>query len=105
MRRFVQLAVLVLAASAWAQSIDELQKRERCAVRVSIALTGRAPDTNLLASEDPQALADALLDTTDFIERYARFVNTQFNRVPGAAAEQDSAYYLAWDVLQNHKPW
>src|SRR5438132_499790 len=64
MRRFLQLEVLVLAASAWAQSIDELQKRERCAVRVSIALSGKTPDANLLASEDRQALADALLDTT-----------------------------------------
>jgi hypothetical protein len=74
-------------------------------VRVSIALTGKAPDADFLSSQDPQARADALLDTTDFIERYARFVNTAFNRTPGATAEQDSAYYLAWEVLQKHKPW
>jgi hypothetical protein len=105
MRRSLGLAVLVVAATAAAQSNEELEKRERCAVRVSIAITGKAPDADLLSSPDPQARADALLDTTDFIERYARFVNTTFNRVPGQTADADSAYYLAWEVLQNHRPW
>jgi hypothetical protein len=105
MNRIIALHAVLAASVAVAQSNDETEKRERSAVRVSIALTGKAPDADLLSSIDPQARADALLDTTDFIERYARFVNTQFNRVPGQTSEQDSAYYLAWEVLQKHRPW
>jgi hypothetical protein len=105
MNRIISLVAVLATTAAAAQSNEELERRERCAVRVSIALTGKGPDADLLASEDPQSHADALLDTTDFIERYARFVNTAFNRTPGALAEQDSAYYLAWEVLQNHRPW
>lgn len=105
MIRIASFFVVLAAGAALAQSNEEVEKRERCAVRVSIALTGKAPDADLLTSQDPQARADALIDTTDFIERYARFINTQFNRTPGATAEQDAPYYLAWEILQQHKPW
>jgi len=105
MNRIISIAAVLIAATSFAQTSDELAQRERCAVRMSIAITGKAPDANLLASQDPQAMADSLLTTTDFVERYARFINTQFNRTPGASAEQDSAYYLAWEVLQKNKPW
>jgi hypothetical protein len=105
MIRSLYILTLVLAGAAFAQSSEELEKRERCAVRVSIALTGKAPDADLLQSQDPQAHADALLDSTDFIERYARFINTQFNRTPGQRAEEDAPYYLAWQVLQHRRPW
>jgi hypothetical protein len=87
------------------QTAAELDKRERCAVRLSIALTGKTPTTDLLQSVDPQAQADALLDTTDFIERFARFTNTAFNRSPGATSEEDAPYYVAWEVLSKRKPW
>ncbi|MBK7864515.1 MAG: DUF1585 domain-containing protein [Archangiaceae bacterium] len=105
MIRIAALVAVLSATAALAQSNEELEKRERCAVRVAIAITGKGPDAELMASIDPQARADGLLDTTDFIERYARFINTQFNRTPGAVAEQDSAYYLAWEILQKHRPW
>lgn len=105
MTRINFLIAVVASTAALAQTADELEKRERCAVRVSIALTGKAPTPDLLSSVDPQARADSLIDTTDFIERYARFINTQFNRTPGASAEQDAPYYLAWEILQKRKPW
>ena len=105
MNRFLSITAMLAATAALAQSNEELEKRERCAVRVSIALTGKSPDAEFLSSIDPQARADALLDTTDFIERYARFVNTQFNRTPGATSEEDAPYYLAWEILQKRKPW
>jgi hypothetical protein len=105
MNRILIMTLTLVAATAFAQSADELQRRERCAVRVSIAITGKSPGADLLASSDPQAHADALLQTTDFMERYSRFINTQFNRTPGATDEQDAPYYLSWYVLQNHLQW
>jgi len=105
MTRINVLIAVFASTAALAQTAEELDKRERCAVRVAIALTGKAPTADLLSSVDPQARADSLIDTTDFIERYARFINTTFNRTPGATAEADAPYYLAWEVLQKRKPW
>ncbi len=105
MTRTISLLLLAMSQAAWAQSTDQLQTRERCAVRVAIAITGRSPSADLLSAEDPQSLVDSLLETTDFIERYARFVNTQFNRMPGATDVEDAPYYLAWEILQNQLPW
>lgn len=99
------IAALVSSAAFAQQATEELDKRERCAVRIAIALTGKAPLADLLQSPDPQAQADALLDTTDFIERFARFTNTSFNRTPGATSEEDAPYYVAWEVLSKRKPW
>lgn len=105
MSRIIPIIVVLAATAALAQSNEELERRERCAVRVSIAITGKAPSADMLASIDPQARADGLLDTTDFIERYARFVNTKWNRTPGATSEEDAPYHLAWKILQERKPW
>lgn len=93
------------AATATAQSTEELQRRERCAVRLSVAIVGKAPSAALLSSVDPQAQADQLLDTVDFVERFARFTNASFNRAPGATAEEDAPYYLAWELLSRRRPW
>ena len=105
LQRLTGLLVAVATASAFAQTVDELQKRERCAVRMTVSIIGKAPSLGMLQSVDPQAQADQLLDTVDFTERFARFVNKRFNRTPGAAAEDDAPYYLAWEVLSKHKPW
>lgn len=105
MRRLLGLGAVVVALTAQAQSAEELDRRERCAVRLSVAITGKAPGLDLLTSIDPQAQADALLDTVDFVERFARFTNASFNRNPGMSAEDDVAYYLAWEVLSKRQPW
>ena len=107
MRNYIAVALIagLFTFAAHAQTAEELDKRERCAVRISIALTGKAPTQDLMQSVDPQAQADAMLDTTDFIERFARFTNTSFNRNPGATTEEDAPYFVAWEVLSKHKPW
>ena len=107
MRNFTSIALLTALCTlpAHAQVAEELDKRERCAVRLSVALLGKSPTLDLLQSVDPQAQADAMLDTTDFIERFARFTNTSFNRSPGATSEEDAPYYVAWEVLSKRKPW
>src|SRR5207302_11050020 len=68
-------------------------------------LTGRPPDADFFSAIDPQARVDALLDTTDFVERFSRFTNTTFNRTQGMTAEEDAPYYLAWEILSKHQPW
>lgn len=105
MIRLTGLFACLLTATTLAQSQDELDRRERCAVRLSVALTGKSPTIELLSSPDPQASADALLDTVDFIERFARFTNASFNRTPGAVAEEDAPYYVAWEVLSKRRAW
>jgi hypothetical protein len=105
LQRMTGLLTAVMAATSFAQTIDELQKRERCAVRLSVALVGKAPALGLLQSIDPQASVDQLLDSTDFVEKFSRFANATFNRTPGAAAEEDAAYFLAYEVLSKRKAW
>ena len=81
------------------------EKAERCATRVSIALTGKTATSELLAAADPQANVDAILADAAFIERFARFVNSEFNTEPGETAADDSAYTLAKYILEQKKPW
>ncbi|MFT3840467.1 MAG: hypothetical protein QM723_25990 [Myxococcaceae bacterium] len=99
------VTLLAVATAAHAQTAEQLMKRERCAVRLSVAITGKSPTYDLMNSPDPQAQADALLSTVDFTERFSRFINTQFNRTPGATDEQDSAYYLAYKILNEGRQW
>jgi hypothetical protein len=104
--RTVAALALVLAAlpSGPAHAADPQQKA-RCATRLSIAVLGKSPSAALLAADDPQASVDAMLASPDFIERFATFVNREFNDQPGTAATQDSAYFLSRYVLTNNRPW
>lgn len=109
MRGLIAAAVVVAASQAHAQTavgapVDP-QRSERCAVRVAIALTGKSPSPAVLSSSNPQLEVPSLLGTDAFIERFARFINTTFNDVPGTNAVDDAAYHLARYVLLNHKPW
>ncbi|WP_394844017.1 hypothetical protein LZC95_44060 [Pendulispora brunnea] len=79
--------------------------RERCATRISIALVGKGASEALLASSDPSSSVDALLESGDFVERFARFVNAEFNRDPGKDSAEDASYHLAKYVVKNGKPW
>jgi hypothetical protein len=105
LQRMTVVLAMAVAASSFGQTIDELQKRERCAVRLSVAIVGKTPAPGLLQSIDPQASADPLLESVDFVEKFARFTNAHFNRTPGATAEEDAPYYLAWEVLSKKKQW
>jgi hypothetical protein len=100
------LLVLAVAAShAWAQQAMSADKAERCATRLSIALTGKSASSPAMSNPAPQSDVDAYVASADFQERFSRFVNASFNNDPGETAVQDPAYYLAKYVLQNDLKW
>jgi len=107
------LAPLVAVAVALATSSsspvraegEEVEKRERCATRVSIAFLGQSPSAALMAAADPQAEVDGILTNPAFIERFARFANSKLNDTPGETIPEDASYTLAKYVLTNGKPW
>src|SRR5438477_5179946 len=100
------LVALTMAAShAWAQAAMPADQAERCATRLSIAITGKSPTTALFTNANPQSQANALINSADFQERFARFVNAEFNDDPAPTAVEDAAYYLAKYVLTNNLKW
>ncbi|MDQ3365216.1 MAG: hypothetical protein M3680_07295 [Myxococcota bacterium] len=100
----VAVASLATVRSAAHEAPDEAA-RVRCATRLSLSLTGRAPSAELLASADPQAQADALLADPTFVEQFARFVNSELNPEPGETPASDASYFLARHVLESQRPW
>ena len=108
--RFKAAAVLAVFVpggnSAIAQtSTDPSKSPQRCASRLSIAFWGVAPDGPLASSNTPQTLADQLTADPRFHERFASFVNSEFNHAPGGNTAEDAVYHLAKHVLQNNLPW
>ena len=102
------LAVAVgalLPMRAHADGGDPTEARERCSTRLSIAILGTSPSAALVQSTDPQSQVDAMLGDPAFQERFARFVNSQFDDDPGQKPADDADYWLAKYVLQNAKPW
>lgn len=97
------IAMLVLLPGLAAAQTTEA--RERCATRLSSALLGKSPTSTLLAAADPQASVDAMIASADFQERFARYVNSQFNPDPGLTVADDASYWLAKYVLVNNLPW
>ena len=77
----------------------------RCAIRLSIALLGAGADPAVLSSADPQAQVDAMLGTPAFADRFARFVNSEFNGGPSTGPTDDPVYYLSKYVVTQKKPW
>jgi hypothetical protein len=96
---------IVGGRAAEANDPHTVERRERCAIRLAVALTGEAPDDALFGAVDPQREVDRLLARPSFRERFARFANTSFNPRPGAAAGQDAVYYVARRVLDGDRPW
>jgi hypothetical protein len=92
-------------ARAEGSEADKAEQNERCAIRLSIALVGKSADAQLLASPDPQSQVDAMLATPEFADRYASFINAEFNGGPQASAADDPVYFLAKYVIANDKPW
>ena len=58
-----------------------------------------------ISSANPQNDFDTLVATPAFQERFSRYINSKFNRTPGATPSEDASYYLAKYVLANDKPW
>ncbi|HUS31107.1 MAG TPA: hypothetical protein VMZ53_21500 [Kofleriaceae bacterium] len=106
------LGVPLAAVALWSSSgtshsqtpADEAAK-VRCATRLSLSLTGKAPNAALLAAADPQAQIDTLLADPAFVEQFSRFVNSELNPEPAMAPAQDATYFMAKYVLENQKPW
>lgn len=95
----------VLGGSVALAQDEAALAKERCATRVSIALLGQSPSTELLASENPQSSVAAYLESNAFIDRFARFANKQFNDEPGATPDEDAAFYMVREVLRRKLPW
>lgn len=87
-----------------AESAESL-KDKRCATRLSISITGTAPESSLFTNSDPQSQAEQLFATDAFRERFARFINSKFNDEAGSIPEEDAPYYLAKYVLENNLKW
>jgi hypothetical protein len=103
-RKAILVMSVLAAATATAQTVTA-EKTERCATRLSISLLGKSPVAALMSDASPQNQVDAMLQSADFQERFARFVNSTFNDNPGATPSEDSAYYLTKYVLTNGKTW
>ncbi|MEW5741436.1 MAG: hypothetical protein AB1938_21120 [Myxococcota bacterium] len=107
-RRLVIFSLLSAGVAQAQSSVGapvDPQRAERCAVRLAVAFTGKSPDAALLGTADPQTGVSALLTNAAFIERFSRFINSQFNDEPGATSQEDAAYHLTKYVLTNSKPW
>lgn len=106
----VVAAIIIAATSTPKRAVadaqtDAAEKAERCATRISIAMVGEGASAQLLASPTPQTAFDTLVKDPRFQERFSRFINSQFNQVPGATAAEDASYYMTKYVLTNEKPW
>jgi hypothetical protein len=106
------MGVPLAALASWASISDspasapaDEAARVRCATRVSLALTGRAPSEALLAEADPQSKVDELLADPAFVDQFARYVNSEMNPEPGETPAADATFFLAKHVLENGKPW
>lgn len=76
-----------------------------CARRVAIGITGKAPSAALLASQNPQGEVDQLIASTDFIERFSGFINSEMNLNGGASSVEDASYHMMKYVLTNNLPY
>ena len=92
-------------AHAGGAEADKAEASERCSIRLAIALKGTSADAALLSAADPQSSVDAMVDGPEFADRYARFINSEFNGGPAISATDDPVYYLAKYVLTQKKPW
>ena len=78
---------------------------ERCANRLSIAFVGKTASNDSMTSPDPKLSLDGFLATDDFRERFARFINTEFNNAPGMSSLEDAPYHIAKRVLADGSAW
>ena len=84
---------------------DAKEKAEKCATRLYTAMIGDGATAAGLASANPQSMFETLVADPAFVERFSRYINSQFNRTPGAIPAEDASYYMTKYVLTNAKPW
>lgn len=99
------LGALASGRHAKAEGTDAADANARCAMRLAISLQGDAPTAELLASQTPQASVDQMVTTPAFRDRFASFVNAEFNGGPATDPLTDTVYWMAKWVLANDKPW
>lgn len=99
------VALVGTRAKAEDAAVDRTEQAERCALRLSIAITGSSPDAKLMTAADPQANVDALLASPAFPDNFARFVNAKFNGAPAETPGADPVYWLGKYIVANDKPW
>jgi hypothetical protein len=78
-------------ASAGDATSDLAERTERCATRLYTAMIGEGAPASAATAKDPLADVDALLEEPRFIERFARFANSQMNNAPGAKPAEDAS--------------
>lgn len=98
-------AALPRSAAAGDATSDIAERSERCATRLYTAMIGEGAPASALAAKDPLADVDALLEEPRFIERFARFTNSQMNNAPGAMPAEDATYAMARYVLEHDLAW
>jgi hypothetical protein len=86
-----------------AQNPETQGLNERCAIRLSIALTGRSPEATLMAAANPQQHVASLIGSAAFVDRFASFINAELNKTPGSG--KDATYWVVKHVLENNRPW
>jgi hypothetical protein len=96
--------VALATHEASADDPDKAAQVERCGIRLGIAITGQAPAAAMLTG-DPQSQVPAMLKTPEFREKFARFINAEYNRNPADTPGGDAPYYLAKHILEQGKPW
>lgn len=94
---------LVPRAGADEGKDQQAMANTRCANRLSIAFTGKTMADD--AAKNPKGTLEDLMNSADFSERFARFINTEFNNVPGMNALEDAPYYIAKKVIDEGRPW
>ncbi len=104
-KKAILVGLTMAASQAWAQAALTADQAERCATRLSIALTGKAPTTALMSNPSPQADAMTMVNGADFQERFSRFINATFNDDPGQTSAEDAAYHMTKYVLTNNLKW
>ncbi len=111
--RAAPLGVALLTAALASQrhavadpaTADTAERNERCATRLATAMVGESATPEALASLQPQDSFDTLVKDPRFVDRFSRFINSQFNRTPGLTPAEDAPYYMSKYVLMNNKPW
>lgn len=84
---------------------DIAEKAERCATRLFTVMVGDSATQEALASTTPQGSFDTLSKDPRFVERFSRFINSEFNKIPGKTPAEDAPYYLTKHVLTNNMKW
>jgi len=84
---------------------DTDDARSRCANRLSLTLVGELPDAELSGATNPLDQVDRLLQTPKFSNRFASYLNSEFNSGPSESVLEDTVYFLSKYVLENDKPW